>query len=147
MSESSRLAKWRVLVSLAWIDGELVDSEKDWLRELYKLRVKNQADRDQLEYDIANGVSLNDVLPLVTEKKHLAEICHLANLLFAVDGEVCWEEKEILKQIKALVMKDINLGEAIGSAIGAKHEILEKRAHRKRLDRIERMARMAFWWD
>jgi len=90
----SKFNMWRGTIALAHVDGVISDLEKEWLAEHLAPLPLTEEQKVILEKDLENGISLDDLLPLITDKRDRAHLLHFANTLFRKDGFARIEKKQ-----------------------------------------------------
>ncbi len=117
---SSKFNMWRGTIALAHVDGVVTDIEKEWLaRHLAPLPLTEEQ-KLILEKDLDDGISLDEILPQITDRTDRAHLLHFANTLFREDGLARIEKKQykiltdkIIGQVDVLsAMKEVEMENA-----------------------------------
>ena len=91
---------WRGAVALAWGDHDLTADESALLQSFFADQNFSAQQRQQLEYDIKNGITLDAVLPHITNVRDRAHLINLARVIFFADGGFCEDEEVVLDAMK-----------------------------------------------
>ena len=117
---TSKFNMWRGTIAIAHVDGVITDIEKEWLAEHLAPISLSDEQKIILENDLENGISLDELLPLITDRTDRAHLLHFANTLFRKDGFAAIEKKQykiltdkIIGQIDVLsAMKEMEMEKA-----------------------------------
>lgn len=112
----SKFAMWRAAVALAHADKNLSPEEEGLIHDYLSHASLTEEQQKILETDIKNGITLDSILPEITETKDRAHLINFARVLFHIDGEFCDAEKEILEKLNQYHQSTLNLNEAFASA-------------------------------
>lgn len=97
----SRYYMYRTAVAMAWCDGALSAEEQTLIHDqLLNHATFSDGQREQLEQDIKDGVSFDDVYQQVSEKRDRARLINFARALFHSDGTFCEAEKIVLEKLE-----------------------------------------------
>lgn len=105
----SRFAMWRAAVALAWVDDKVTNSEANLIHEHTERHAFSDDQHTILDNDIKNGVKLDDVFDLITDKRDRAHLINFGRVLFHIDGDFAEIEQKIMAEISAKHAKLINL--------------------------------------
>lgn len=95
----------RCVTALVHADDVVKKEEREFLKTLIKYFEGNftitDAHKFQLMQDLQSGPEIEQLLPLVTDKKDLENLVLFAGMLAKADGELHPEEEAVLKKIQA----------------------------------------------
>ena len=133
----SRFAMWRSAVALAWADGKVTNSEANLIHDYTERHAFSDEQHTILDNDIKNGIKLDDVFDLITDKRDRAHLINFGRVLFHIDGDFAEVEQKIMAEISAKHAKIINLpkvlmeSRAIAKGIFTEYEVEQAKKNRE----------------
>ncbi len=109
MVTESRFAMWRCAVALAWIDGKLTNSEANLIHDHSERHAFTDEQHTQLDNDIKNGIKLDEVFDLITNKRDRAHLINFGRVLFHIDDDFAEIEQKVMAEISKKHAELINL--------------------------------------
>jgi uncharacterized membrane protein YebE (DUF533 family) len=128
--DESKFNMWRGTIAIAHADGIVTDIEKEWLAKHLAPLPLTETQKETLQEDLENGLTIDEILPLITDNKDRANLLHFANILFREDGLDKMEEKQykiltdkIIGEIDLLsAMKEVEIENAKLDEIKKEHD-------------------------
>jgi hypothetical protein len=109
----SRFAMWRCAVALAWADEKLTNSEIALIHDHSERHAFSDEQHIILDNDLKNGVKLDDVFDLITDKLDRAHLINFGRVLLHVDQNYSVVEQKIMAEISEKHAKLINLPQVL----------------------------------
>lgn len=98
---------WRTLVALTTIDGIVTTEEKDWVKDYLDTSLLDDEEKKVLISDLVDHKDPESFLSLITETSHLAQLHHLANLIFHSDT-LDYKERVYLEKISKYISSKVD---------------------------------------
>lgn len=120
---------WRTLVAITHVDNVVTLEERDKIREFL---AHARLDEDQvkvLEEDLNSKSSPEEFIEKITVPSHLAQLHHLANVIFQSD-QLDYREDVFLKKIEENIKKRINFLGAL-KMVEEEKRVLEEREQKR----------------
>jgi len=106
---TSFINMWRAIVALTSVDGIVTDEESEFIgKAVNNKKLFSEEEKNLLIMDLQNPQDPMDFIDKISSPGHIAQIHHLANLLFHVDNFDS-SEKKYLKKIFDHIEGRINL--------------------------------------
>lgn len=108
----SKFHMWRATVAIAHCDGIISKEEIAWLKDHLDKIPFSKIQLEIIQNDLNDGLTLDEVLPDVTNLNDRALLLHLANNLFRQDGfdDI---EKVQYQQLEKSIMGTVDLMSAV----------------------------------
>jgi len=110
MKNESKFQMWRGTIALVQADKIVSNEERIWLDNHLKHLPFTSEQKNILQRDFKDGVTIEEVLPLIEEKRERGMLMNFANTIFKSDGLVSSEEK-VFKNLQAKIMGDLDIEE------------------------------------
>ena len=107
----SKFHAWRACVAVTFLDNIVTTEERKWVEDKIKHLPLSNDQRLILIKDLETGVTLEETLKKVTDKRDLAFVVDTFRVLGHVDKSFSPAEKESFKKLEAQVLKGLNLAE------------------------------------
>ncbi len=120
---------WRTLVAITHVDNVVTLEERDKIREFL---AHARLDEDQikiLEEDLNSKSSPEEFIEKITVPSHLAQLHHLANVVFQSD-QLDYREDVFLKKIEENIKKRINFLGAL-KMVEEEKRVLDEREQKR----------------
>jgi hypothetical protein len=114
----SKFNMWRASMAVIYIDGSVSKEEEAWAESKIADLPFSDQQREIMHGDLAEGLKIETVLPLITHKPDLAFLLHLIRTIGHLDGCFGVEEKKSFENLEQQITKGLDLGS------------LEKEVHR-----------------
>ncbi|OUR96603.1 hypothetical protein A9Q84_09665 [Halobacteriovorax marinus] len=110
MKNESKFQMWRGTIALVQVDEIVSNEERIWLDDHLKQLPFTIEQKEILQKDFKDGVTIEEVLPLIEDKRERGMLINFANSIFKSDGLVQSEEK-ILNELQQKIIGDLNFAE------------------------------------
>ncbi len=98
---------WRAIVSITHVDNIVTIEERQQIESFLSSARLSSKQLDILRSDLENQISPEKFIDLITVPSHLAQLHHLANIVFHTD-KMDYREDVFLKELEATISKRIN---------------------------------------
>ncbi len=131
MSElnDSKFNMWRAAIAIIHVDGKISIEEQSWAKEKISSLSLSDSQKSTLENDLANGLEVEPLLPLITHKPDRAFLLHLCRTIGHLEGDYSDSEKEAFRYLEKEILKDINL-----APIEAEVQKMEELSNKNKLE-------------
>lgn len=111
--DDSKFNLWRAVVSLAHVDGRVLEDEASWIRGMLIRLPFTDEQRKILENDLDMEADVRLLVDKITDRKDKATLLHFANMLFKVDGHFDCREQKVFKDLETEVLQNQEVAMAI----------------------------------
>ncbi len=110
----SQFNKWKTLVALAHVDGQVCQLERNFVRDSLEKRKVNPEQVELIMQGFETAEPAGELFEKITDPRDRATLLYLARLMFLSNNEsFCDYEKLYYEKFKSKHMSTINLGELV----------------------------------
>ena len=117
--------KWRCLIALAFIDGKLQPTEREFIKEQVKKIKGQRITKEQMNVfleDFREPKKPNEFFREITDDIERIDLLRLAYNLFWADGDFDLREERAYEAMKKIVASDLNVERYVLDDIAKKYD-------------------------